>query len=373
MSRTREEERALTEEQDEQGTTSADRNILASLNVKKVGYIIAGLLLFVFALQLAKEGAGSATQIVQDRLQVTNALNALGFGWLFAYIVMSGSPVAAAALALLAQDTIDSVQAFAMISGSRLGASFLVLLLGFVYVLRGQERRNGLSVGLMSLIVTATLHVPALLLGYVLLRAEVLDGLQVEFGAFDVINRLFDPLVSPIVDAVPGLGVFALGIAAIIAAFSLIDRGIPELNLNRRGFQDTSRLLYRPPVMFLLGFAITFVSLSVSVSLGILVPLSARGLIRRENLIPYIMGCNISTFIDTLVVAMLLQSSPGFTVVLVEMLSVTVASIAILALGYAYYERSIVAVVDWVLDDNRNFVMFLVAIFLIPIALMFVP
>lgn len=372
MTSTREEERDLLSERAEQSTTQTRWRHLSLSSVRKVAYITVGLLLFVFALQLAKEGAASATQIVQDRLHVTNAANALGFGWLFAYVVMSGSPVAAAGLALLAQGAIDSVQTFAMISGSRLGSSFMVLLLGFVYVLRGQERRSGLSIGLLSLVVTASLHAPALLLGYVLLRSEVLDGLQLEFATFDVINKSFDPLVSPIVDAIPGLGVFALGIVAIIAAFSLIDRGIPELNLDRRGFQDTSRLIYRPPVMFLLGFAITFVSLSVSVSLGILVPLSARGFIRRENLIPYIMGCNISTFIDTLVVAMLLQSSIGFTVVLVEMLSVAVMSIAILAIGYEYYERGIVGVVDWVLDDNRNFVMFLVAIFLIPIALMFV-
>lgn len=372
MSRTREEERALTPELDEQRESGAGRGILAMLNIKKVGYIVAGLLMFIFALQLAKEGAAGAAPYVRDSLQVTNTLNALGFGWLFAYIVMSGSPVAAAALALLAQDVINPIQTYAMIAGSRLGASFIVLLLGFLYVIRGQERRSGLSIGLLSLIVTATVYVPALLLGYTLLRAGFLNGLQLEFTLFDVVNEVFDPIVSPIVDLVPGLGVFALGILAIVAAFSLIDRGLPDLNLKRHGFQNTSQLLYRPPVMFLLGLAITFISLSVSVSLGILVPLSARGFIRRENLIPYIMGCNVSTFIDTLVVAMLLQSSTGFTVVLVEMLSVAAISVALLAVGYEYYERSVVAVVDWVLDDNRNFVMFLVAIFLIPIALMFV-
>lgn len=371
MSRTREEERALALEQAEQSTPQSKWDVLAALNIKKVGYIVAGLLMFVFALQLAKEGAGGAAPYVRDSLRVTNTLNALGFGWLFAYIVMSGSPVAAAGLALLAQDAINPIQTYAMIAGSRLGASFIVLLLGFIYVIRGQERRSGLSVGLLSLIVTASVYIPALLLGYTLLRAGFLDGLQLEFTLFDIVNEAFEPLISPIVDLVPRLGVFALGILTIIAAFSLIDRGLPELNLNRRGFQNTSRLLYRPPVMFLLGLAITFVSLSVSVSLGILVPLSARGFIRRENLIPYIMGCNISTFIDTLVVAMLLQSSPGFTVVLVEMLSVAAISVAVLAFGYDYYERSVVAVVDWVLDDNRNFAVFLVAIFLIPIALMF--
>jgi len=53
---------------------------------------------------------------------------------------------------------------------------------------------------------------------------------------------------------------------------------------------QVSRMVYKPMVMFALGAAITMVSMSVSVSLSILVPLSNRGIIRRENVIPYIMG-----------------------------------------------------------------------------------
>jgi hypothetical protein len=108
----------------------------------------------------------------------------------------------------------------------------------------------------------------------------------------------------------------------------------------------------------------------VSVSLGLLVPLSARGLIRRENLIPYIMGCNVSTFIDTLVVAALLQSSEGFTVVLVEVLSVATISILVLVVGYEYYERTIVWTVDWALTRNRNLAMYLAVFLIAPLLLM---
>ena len=59
------------------------------------------------------------------------------------------------------------------------------------------------------------------------------------------------------------------------------------------------RVAYRPWFMFAVGLGVTVLTLSVSVSLSLLVPLAARGYIRRENVVPYILGANITTFVDT--------------------------------------------------------------------------
>jgi hypothetical protein len=83
---------------------------------------------------------------------------------------MSGSPVAAAALTFFDAGVINQFGAFAMITGSRLGASFIVLFIGFLYVLRGRDRSTSLSMGLLSLSVTATTYLPALLLRGVFLK-----------------------------------------------------------------------------------------------------------------------------------------------------------------------------------------------------------
>jgi Na+/phosphate symporter len=130
-----------------------------------------------------------------------------------------------------------------------------------------------------------------------------------------------------------------------------------------------SRLVYRPWVMFLLGALITMVSMSVSLSLAILVPLSARGFVRRENVIPYIMGANITTFIDTLLAAVLLNNPAAFTIVLVEMFSIAAISIVILATFYRRYQRAMLDFVAWVTARNRNLALFMAAIFMVPVAL----
>jgi hypothetical protein len=110
--------------------------------------------------------------------------------------------------------------------------------------------------------------------------------------------------------------------------------------------------------------------MSVSVSLSILVPLSARGFVRRENVIPYIMGANISTFIDTLLAAVLLNNPPAFTVVLVEMVSVATVSMLILVFAYGSYQRSILALVTWVTARTSHLVIFMLFIFVVPVLLM---
>ena len=43
------------------------------------------------------EGAGSLGSLIVSLLDATNVTSALGFGWLSAYAIMSGSPIAAAA------------------------------------------------------------------------------------------------------------------------------------------------------------------------------------------------------------------------------------------------------------------------------------
>lgn len=66
------------------------------------------------------------------------------------------------------------------------------------------------------------------------------------------------------------------------------------------------------------------------------------------------MGANITTFVDTLLAAVLLNNPQAFTVVLVEMLSIALVSVIILATIYRPYERGILTFVGWLTDDNRH-------------------
>jgi hypothetical protein len=269
---------------------------------------------------------------------------------------------------------VDALGTFAMITGSRLGAAFIVLAIGFVYTLRGHERQGSLAMGLLSFVITAAVYLPALVLGYWLLTTGAFDWLQPRAGSglVSAIDVIFDPIVALAEANLPHWAVFLIGFGVLWYSLSLIDHALPDMRLQESAFSGMARLLYRPLVTFGLGLAVTSVTMSVSVSLSMLVPLSARGYIRRENVIPYIMGANITTFVDTLVAALLLNNPHAFTVVLVEMVSVALVSLAILLLAYVPYERAMLRAVHLIGARRRNLAIFLVAIVGIPVALMLV-
>jgi hypothetical protein len=286
---------------------------------------------------------------------------------------MSGSPVAAAALTFYDAGVINLLSTFTMITGSRLGASFIVLFIGFIYVLRGRDRANSLGMGLLSLTVTGTTYLAGLVVGILLLTSGALDSLQLQSGALlnSATDLIFDPIAAFFLAFLPRWSLFLVGLGIIIISFNLFDKCLPQMTLKESQVGQMSRLVYRPWVMFLLGAAITMISMSVSVSLSILVPLSQRGFVRRENVIPYIMGANITTFVDTLLAAVLLNNPPAFTVVLAEMLSITIVSILILTFIYRRYERTMLAVVNRIAASNRNLALFMFTILFIPIILLF--
>jgi sodium-dependent phosphate cotransporter len=338
----------------------------------KIAYGLAGLFVFVLALQLMKAGAKVLAPILHDTALLKDPIDSLGFGWLGAYLVLSGSPVAAASLSLFNGGAINELQTFTMINGSRMGASFIVLFIGFVYMLRGHEPKRSLGMGLLSLLTTWSIYIPAMLLGTVLITQGTLSGVHISASAelASFMDAIFDPIVGWIIGWAPGLLVFGVGVGVILLAFNLIDHALPELNLGGTEFGEAPRLLYRPIVMFLLGSVVTIVSMSVSVSLSLLVPLSARGYVRRENVIPYIMGANITTFVDTLVASVLMNRPESFTIVLVEMLSVSIVSLIVLALLYRPYERQLLNLANWITGHRRNLTLFMFVLVGLPIILL---
>jgi Na+/phosphate symporter len=351
---------------------STARRVWKHIHWGKIALFLVSLFLFILALTLMKDGARSLAPLVRDSFRVTNPVNSLGFGWLFAYVVMSGSPVAAAALTFFDAGVITQLETFTMITGSRMGASFIVLFIGFIYVLRGRNRATSLSMGLTSLTVTWTTYLAGLAIGVFILQMGLLDNVQLQSGAMlnSVLDRIFDPIASFLASFLPGWALFLVGMGIILLSFNLFDRCLPEMAIKDSQVGRVSRLIYRPWVMFLLGAGVTMISMSVSVSLGILVPLSNRGFIRRENVIPYIMGANITTFIDTLLAAVLLNNPPAFTVVLTEMISIALVSLVILAFFYRRFERNSLRLVAAITANDRNLAIFMAVLFVTPIVLM---
>jgi len=349
---------------------------LRRVDLRRLGLRLAGfaaaLLLFALALFLIREGVVPIGGRLSQVLPFDSPARALGFGWLSASVLLSGSPVAATALSFHDAGILDPSQTFAMIAGSRLGAAFIVLVVGFIHLLRGRHRMLSLGAGLLSLLVTQTTYLFVLPLGWLILSRDWLAPSWIPTAhVASPFELLLDPIVALIKADLPPWSLIVVGFLLLLPTFRVFDRLLPELHLEQSRASGLNRLLYRPEVSFLLGALVTTLTFSVSVSLSLLVPLSARGYIRQENIIPYVMGANITTFDDTLIAAALLGNPTGLTIVLVQMVSVAVVSLAILLLGYRFYQRLLVRLASAIGARRVSLAVYLVAMFLLPLILLF--
>lgn len=295
--------------------------------LQRAANVVSGLVLFLLALELVKRGAAGLAPVLRQ-LDVTGLHGALGFGWLMACVVLSGSPVAAVALALLAGGTLVPRECLAMIVGSRLGASFVVLLVGALDDLRARRRdMRSAYVGVTALVATALSTLPALGVGLHALHAGWLGGFQIpgrQIASF--VSLLFGPVTAAAAHLLHPILVFVTGVVTLLVAFRVFDGALPEAAGQRRALFRARGLLERPALMFAAGLVVTAISMSVSMSLSILVPLVAKGYFRRENLWPYVLGANITTFDDTLFAAALVGHPDAARIVLLLMAAVTLLS-----------------------------------------------
>ncbi len=260
-----------------------------------------------------------------------------------------------------------------MIAGSRLGASVVVLLIGFVYTLRSGQRESSLGAGLLSMLVTQSIMLPSFLIGYWLLNAGSLSDLHLGLVTFaSPLDVVFGPWLSLIGTRLPAWGFFPIGFLVMLGSFWMFDKALPQFRLGGTQLGRINRLLYRPSVTFLLGAVVTTVTMSVSVSLGMLIPLSNRGFIRQENVIPYIMGANVTTFIDTLVAAGLLANPEAVTIVLVQMLSVSLVSLTVILLAFPTYDRVMARLTHILLSRRGPMIAYLAASIGFPLALLLI-
>jgi sodium-dependent phosphate cotransporter len=334
---------------------------------KKLVFMTIALFLFILAIQLMKTGAKALAPDLKGTFPVDNAVSTLGLGWIGAYLVLSGSPVAAVALSLFAASALSEMQAFTMLSGSRLGASFIVLLVGFLYSLKSKSPRESTGMGVLALSLTAVVYLPGMLLGYGILKAGLLNGVHWTASAQvqGLIERIWGPLLDLAKAHVAGWMLFPIGLGVLLVSFKLLDQVLPQIDSDKAA-RGKYQWLRKPWPMFALGSLVALMTLSVSVALTVLVPLAAKGYVDRREAMPYIMGANITTLADTLVAAMILGRPEGVHVVLAEAIAVSFITIIYLAFLYRPLQNTIMNLDEWVVGTNRRLMGFVAGLFVFP-------
>ncbi|MCT9096631.1 hypothetical protein [Haloarchaeobius sp. HME9146] len=301
-------------------------------------------------------------------------LSAVGTSWLVSYAVLNGSVVAAVSVTLTHSGLLGVSELFAAIVGSRLGASGVVIVLGvFEYVQKeSYSLRDATSLGVLSAIVTFALFVPVTaggLLGYWLG-----DPTAAFVGAVPSFGIGQDGPVTTAVEALvallgPHLGAL-VAVALLFGSFRLFDRALSAVETDR--FREAVvPLARRPWATMLVGFVLTSVTTSVAFSVGVFVPLYNRDFFERDELVPYLLGANVGTMSDTLLVAVVLDSAVGVVTVVLVMATTGLLVVLFVATG-GRFTSLVEAADERVRGDPRTYAWFVAGLVLLPVLLVLV-
>jgi solute carrier family 34 (sodium-dependent phosphate cotransporter) len=340
--------------------------------------LAAALFVFIGALQLMKTGASSLSILEEGGYLVRNAGSTLGLGWLGALLVLSGSPIAATSLTLVAAgeesisaNAFSELQGFTMLTGSRLGAAFVVLVTAAIFALRAPDgqRKAPVTCAMFALFATAMIYVPAAFLGAGLLRWDTFHSLELSLPGqlIDLIDLVYGPLLDWAETYSPAL-VFLGGLACLLLAFKLIDTVLPTLDSDSLQSSRANWLTRKWP-MFFLGCAVALVTMSISVALTVLVPLVAKRYVKVDHVLPYILGANITTLGDTMFAAFTLDSPAAVRIVLAEVIATSVLSVFLLAFFYPQILKAMWHLQVLGAKSARRLAVFTAVLFLIPVTI----
>ncbi|WP_265110287.1 sodium:phosphate symporter [Halosolutus halophilus] len=339
--------------------------------------VIVSLLLFLFAVQLLGTSTEAAVVPLERlfRRYVAGSGPALGVSWLATYVLTNGSVVAALSVSLFKAGILTASQLFLMVAGSRLGAAAIVLLIGGLDYF--QKRRYSIgeatSLGVLTFLLTHTVYVPATVLGYLLLPSlrTMLGGVSDRFELSRHPLAVFEPVTGAIIDAIGvGLGL-VVALLALFVSLTLFDRVLERVDtewLRRRFF----RRFQHKWTSFGLGILVTGATTSIAFSLGVVVPLYNRNYVTRREIVPYILGANIGTLFDTVLIAILLESTAGATIVLSLLAVGTIITGGIL-LWFPRYFHAVETVQLRLVADYRYLAAFLLSLVVVPVLLVSFP
>lgn len=300
------------------------------------------IFLFIFGLQLLGDSTEAVAGLLQGIVKalVTGDLSALGAGWFLAYVVLNGATSAAIGIAFLDTGLITAANSFMFISGSRLGAAFIVIFIGLLEYFQGNNSdiRDSCSIGLLQFLTTYIVYIPAIVLGYLGLQSLDLSFLEVDAPASlnYGLDMIFGPFTSLLSNNLPPGLLFLSSIGVLLGSLKIFDRSFKGLSEEKFRSKYLRFQMSNKWISFAVGAAITLVSTSVALSVGIIVPLYNRGYFKRKEIIPYLMGANLTTMISSVMASAVIESAVAMKMSILLSVSVLLTTVVVLM----FYDRA---------------------------------
>jgi len=293
--------------------------------------------------------------------------------YLLTEVTMSGSPIAGAFISLWDVLSISQKNLAAIIMWTRWWVNSFLLITWLLMLIKWKSLKRALWITVIQFLVTLSVTATSAIFIFSILKLDIVTVLAEKIIDWFVLNSFFDIIIwffsenithilpNPIITGILWLFWLVWWLFLFDRSFSFIAQWKDRRFIHK---------IVNVKSSFLAGFVITALTMSLSVSVAILMPLYVRKVINRKMLIAYILWANTSTLFDTLFLWVMSQSILGIKVITGFIIAVFIAVIILMA-WFKYYQHIISYLTDRILKNKYRFLIFMIIVMLWPIVFLF--
>ncbi|TKJ31685.1 hypothetical protein CEE39_07075 [bacterium (candidate division B38) B3_B38] len=323
-------------------------------------------------------GSGFAEQLIRT---TANPLVGLFIGLLTTSIIQSSSATTSMVVALVAGGGIPIANAIPIVLGANIGTTVTNTLVSLAFITRKEEFRKAFACSIvhdlfniMAVIIFMLIEINT---GYLQWVSSLMYRLFSEVGLIKIASPLkliTRPAVNLLLDATRHTSILSLVVALLILFLSL--RSLVSLLKKlvvRRAERFIHEYLFKNILRgLLLGFVLTAIIQSSSVTLSLIVPLAGAGILTIEQVFPYALGANIGTSV-TAIMASLVTGNPAAITIAFVHLTFNVSG-TLLFLPFKLLRRIPIYCSNWisevVTNARRYAIIYIIVIFyVVPISI----
>lgn len=271
--------------------------------IKQIFFLILLLYLFILSLIFIKESTPVIAQGIFQLQKQINPLNAFGIGWLITLILQSSGAATSLLMALNSAGLFESSLLVYMILGTRIGTSITLMIAAFIiFAKKRRDFRHGFEIALANLIYAFPIAILMFVLEYNFSLFSKLGGYLtlIPYERFSLIEFITSPVLN-LFSVFPKFLILIIGLLLLFISLTTLPKILISLWDKKTIMKKLNKYMGKKYSAFLIGFGLTAVLLSTTITLTLLVPLIILRLINLKKVIPYMIGANLGGVIDVII------------------------------------------------------------------------
>ncbi len=299
--------------------------------MKKVIKLVCFLYLFVLSIELIKNvSLLIAPDIKGFLLQNLTPIKAVCVGWFTTSVVQSSGAVSSVVATFVGSNLININLAVYILMGALFGTSITALIISLVISSKqSKDFRHGFEIGLCLSIYSA-------LLVLIIFSLEYLFGIYSKTAIFlssliykkafllafpDIIKFITSPIINLVLEKNNKYLVLLVGFIGLIIALRYIGKSVIDFfGGEHKAREFINKYFDSKYKAYFIGVGLTAILFSSSITIGLLVPLAVSRIINLRKAIPFILGANLGTFTDLVLVSLIIGKASAFAVPILTVL-----------------------------------------------------